>query len=138
MTPHALLFTLAAIGISETAYLIKKRRKLEQPFCPLGENCAQVLGSRYNKIFFVHNDILGLAFYIAISFITALLVLETQPPSFWEPIAKISILGGTVFSVFLTYLQWKVIKSWCTWCLISALTVFLMTLIILTATLKTG
>lgn len=135
MTPHALLFTLAAIGISETAYLIKKRKRQELPFCPLGESCAKVLESKYNKIFFIQNDTLGLLFYIAISTITAFLVLELQPTSFWEILAKTSIIGGAIFSAFLTYLQWKVIKSWCTWCLMSALTVFFMSLIILTTSL---
>jgi uncharacterized membrane protein len=131
MTSFALLFTLSAIGISETTYLIRKRIASEKPVCPLGENCTLVLESKYNKIFFVHNDVLGFLFYIAASFITAFLVIGVEPLAFWNFILKLSVGFGALFSVFLTYLQWRVIRAWCFWCLMSAFTIWLMAIIIL-------
>jgi uncharacterized membrane protein len=131
MTSFALLFTLSAIGISETAYLIRKRIASEKPVCPIGENCTLVLESKYNKIFFVHNDVLGFLFYIAASFITAFLVIGVEPLAFWNFILKLSVGFGALFSVFLTYLQWRVIRAWCFWCLMSAFTIWLMAIIIL-------
>ncbi|MEK7081962.1 MAG: vitamin K epoxide reductase family protein [Patescibacteria group bacterium] len=53
MTALALLFTLSAVGISETVYLIRKRLAAEKPICPIGENCALVLTSRWSKIFII-------------------------------------------------------------------------------------
>lgn len=136
MTPHALLFTLAAIGIAETAYLIEKRGRAQLPVCPIGENCAVVLQSKYNKIIpWIHNDLLGLIFYVVIAFLTAFLVIGIEPFLLWEFFAKISIISGAIFSLFLLYLQWKVIRAWCFWCIMSACTLFGMTIIILVSDL---
>jgi len=135
MTPHALLFTLAAIGIAETVYLIRKRMAQEEPVCILGEDCQRVLESKYNKILGIHNEIFGLAFYIAISFLTAFLVIGIEPMIFWDMSVKILIALGVVMSIILIYLQWRVIKAWCFWCVLSALTVFVMGIIVLTTEL---
>lgn len=135
MTPHALLFTVAAIGISEMVYLIRKRIALEKPICPLGEECTTVLNSKYNKLFGIHNDILGFLFYVAISLITAFLVVGVQPVAWWDLLAKVLITGGVLFSLFLLFLQWRVIKAWCFWCVLSSITIFVMAIIELTSNL---
>ena len=131
MTLYALLFILSAIGISETVYLIRKRKNQERPVCFLGEDCQKVLESKHNKILGIHNDILGLLFYIAISFITVFLLIEMGSQILWIILAKIMILGGLIMSFYLVYLQWRIIKAWCFWCLISTITTFLMAIIIL-------
>ena len=134
MTLEALIFTIAAIGISETAYLIKKRKAGEKPVCLLGEDCQKVLQSKYSKIFGIHNDILGLFFYIFVSVITGFLVTDITPIAnswFWDLAMRFAVLAGALMSFFLIYLQWKVIKSWCFWCLMSAGTTFLMAAILL-------
>jgi len=131
MISYALLFTLSAIGISETAYLIRKRIASEKPICPIGDNCALVLTSKYNKIFSIPNDILGLLFYITASFIASFLVIGVEPLVLWSFIFKLSIALGSLLSLFLIYLQWRVIRAWCFWCLISAFTIWLMGIIII-------
>lgn len=146
MTPHALLFTLAAIGISETAYLINKRRLGEKPVCPIAEsNCHIVLESKYNKlvfsfgnkIFWIHNDILGILFYIAVTIISASLVIgQSGLDQYLALLLKVLIITGVVMSAYFTFLQGWVIKAWCFWCLMSAATVFLMLLIVLTSSLS--
>src|SRR3989344_8054418 len=98
MTSLALLFTLSAIGISETVYLIRKRIASEKPVCPIGEGCALVLASNYNKIFIIPNDVLGLLFYIIASFISAFLVIGVEPLAFWSLIIKFSIAFGALLS----------------------------------------
>lgn len=131
MTSFALLFTLAAIGLSEAAYLIRKRIASERPVCPIGENCVTVLSSSWSKIFIIPNDILGFLFYVAVLLLSAFLVIGVEPISFWHLTLKISVAFGSVFSAFLFYLQWRVIKAWCFWCVMSAITIWLMGLIIL-------
>lgn len=126
MTSYALLFTFSAIGISETVYLIRKRIAQDMPVCPIGESCALVLTSKYNKVFIVPNDILGLLFYITTSFISAFLVIGIEPLAFWDFIFKLSIAVGSLLSLFFTYLQWRVIHAWCFWCLMSAFTIWFM------------
>ena len=131
MTSFALLFTLSAVGISETAYLIRKRIAFERPICPIGEDCVRVLTSKYSKIFIIPNDILGFLMYIVISFITALLVIEIGPVFLWNLTLKVLVVISSFISVFFTYLQWRIIRAWCFWCLMSALTIWFMGVIII-------
>ena len=133
MTALALLFTLAAIGISETIYLIRKRIASEKPVCPIGDDCLLVLSSRYSKMFLVQNDILGLLVYIVISFIAGFLVIGIEPIFLWNFALKILVAIASFMSIFFTYLQWRVIRAWCFWCLMSAFTIWLMGIIILTS-----
>lgn len=131
MTALALLFTLSAIGISETAYLIKTRLAAKKPICPIGENCVLVLTSHWSKIFIIPNDVLGLLFYVSASVIAGFLVIGIGPVTFWDFLFKFSVAAGALLSLFFTYLQWRVIRAWCFWCLMSALTIWLMALILL-------
>lgn len=131
MTSDALIFTLSAIGISETVYLIKKRMLLEKPVCIIGENCFTVLNSRYSKIFIFSNDTLGVLFYIICSIITALIVVGVEPLYVWHFSIKILVILGSLVSAYFIYLQYKVIKAWCFWCIMSAFTIWLMGIIIL-------
>ncbi len=138
MTPHYILFTLAAIGIAETAYLIRKRRAAQAPVCPIGEDCTVVLTSKYSKIFgFVHNDVVGLVSYIAIAISAAFLVNGVEPIAWWDWILRVLVGAGSAFSAFLLYLQWRVIRAWCFWCVMSALTLFGMLAVVLTQNLLT-
>lgn len=131
MTALALLFTLAAIGISETVYLIRKRIASEKPICPIGGGCEIVLKSKYSKIFLIPNDILGLMSYVVISIIAAFLVIEVVPMALWSALLKILVGMATLASFFFTYLQWRVIRVWCFWCLMSAFTIWLMAIILI-------
>jgi uncharacterized membrane protein len=130
MTAFALLFTLAAIGISETVYLIRTRRAAERPVCIIGSDCTTVLTSVYNHIFYIHNDVAGLLFYVAASLLTALLVLETGDQSRLVTTFTLLLALGSLMSIILMYIQWRLIKAWCFWCVMSACTIWLMTIIL--------
>jgi uncharacterized membrane protein len=131
MTTFALLFTLSAIGISETVYLIRARITAEGPVCPIGDGCTKVLTSKYSRMFLVPNDILGLLAYVAIAVIAAFLVIGVPPAPLWSIIIKVLIAVAALISLFFTYLQWREIRAWCFWCLMSAFTIWLMGIIIL-------
>ena len=131
MSLYAILFTLACVGISETAYLIETRKKGQKPVCFIGEDCSKVLASKYSKVFIFHNDVWGLLFYIAIGFLTAFLVIGVEPQGLWDNLMKIFVGISTAVSLVLVYLQWRVLKAWCFWCMLSALTVFGMGVILL-------
>lgn len=134
MTALALLFTLAAIGIAETTYLIRMRRMEEKPICPIGNDCHLVLTSKYNRLFGIHNDILGLSFYLAAAALTGYGVLDGRYVSRDTDITLLvgfasMLVGGTLFSLVLVFIQWRLVKAWCFWCLTSSVTVWLMTAI---------
>ena len=131
MTSFALLFTLSAIGISEMVYLVRTRISAQKPICPIGGDCHVVLTSKWSRIFIVPNDILGLLNYIGIAFLSAFLVIGFGPVSLWFFILKVIITLTSLLSLFFVYLQWKVIKAWCFWCVMSACTFWLMGIIIL-------
>lgn len=131
MTAFAWLFTLAGIGIAETAYLIQKRKKRESPICPIGGGCSLVLKSKYNKTLGVPNDLNGFLFYIAVGFFTGLIAVGVGPIETWSMIVVLLITSGLLFSLYFFYLQWRVIKQWCFWCLMSAVTIVLMVITVL-------
>ena len=112
------LIVLGLLGFVDTIYLIWKSRGKKPLVCPIGDDCNKVLESKWSKIFFVKNDILGLLFYIGIIIGAVLLLLE-----FNEKIKMILIFAsgiGVLFSGFLVFIQVKVIKNYCFYCLISA------------------
>ena len=96
----------------------------------MGKECSKVLGSKYSKVLLFHNDTWGLIFYIFISAVTAFLVIGIEPIIWWEILANLSIMSAAVISAILTYLQWRVIRAWCFWCVLSALTIFGMGIIL--------
>jgi len=112
------LIVLGLLGFLDTAYLVWKGKKKKSLVCPIGQDCNQVLESKWNKIFFVKNDVLGLLFYIGIIVGAVLLLLE-----FNEKVKMVLIFAsgiGVLFSGFLVFIQVKVIKNYCFYCLISA------------------
>lgn len=135
MTPHALLFTIAAIGISETTYLIRKRFAKERPVCVVGERCHEVLESKYNRLFGIPNDTFGLAFYIVVAVFTALLIIGVPHAPLLDLSVRLLVLGGLAVSAVLVFLQWKIIRAWCFWCVLSAATTFVMGFIVLLSNL---
>ena len=125
-----ILLSMAAVGIGEAIYLIKKRLAIEPPICVIGYECRKVLESKYSSIFGVHNDVLGLAFYISVAVIGLLLGLGIGPQNILDEFLEIMVIGAAIFSAALIYIQWRVIRAWCSWCLISAATIFVMLIVI--------
>lgn len=116
------LFVLSLFGLIETLYLIRCRIKKSTPICLSDETCRLVLRSKYSKLFGVHNDVLGLLFYLAIIVLSGALFLNLGP-------ADLELLGlhillpcGAIMSVALTYIQARILHAWCMWCLLSAAT----------------
>lgn len=126
MSLLAFLFTLAAIGISETAYLVRVRKANERPICFLGGSCAVALKSKYNHLLLVPNDALGLLFYLVTGGVLALLVIGAGPAPLLVATLRLLLLGGSAMSIVLTVIQWRVLRAWCSWCLLSALTIWIM------------
>lgn len=98
-------------------------------------NC--VIISIDGRIFGIHTDILGFLFYITISLIAASLVIGVSRAEWWHLAANVMIAGGVLSSLALLFIQWKVIRAWCFWCVMSAITIFVMTIVILTGDLLT-
>ena len=130
MTALALIFILSVAGISETAYIIRKRMAMEKPMCPIGGDCTVVLSSKYNKIFFIQNDTLGLLTYILILLLSIGIFVNIGLVDLYILLLKIIVVIASIFSLVLTYIEWRVIKTWCFWCLSSAVTIWIIGIIL--------
>ena len=112
------LIVLVILGIFDSGYLIKKRVKKQPLSCPINGGCEKVVESRWNAIFFIKNDVLGLFYYILILFLALYLFFTSEKLLF---LTKLISGASLLFSLFLVFIQVKIIKEYCFYCLISAL-----------------
>jgi uncharacterized membrane protein len=114
-------FSLIGLFISWYIYY-KKNRAKQKMVCMLGSDCDRVVHSEYNNILGIPLEVLGVAYYLFLS----LMVIATQLGRFtlfnfmMYDIVLILSTAAFVVSLFLVYVQARVIKEWCTYCLISA------------------
>lgn len=123
ITNLAFLIVLSILGIVDSGYLTWTHYKKKPLICPLNNKCDKVTESKWSRIFFVRNDVLGLLFYIFI-FISGFLIYYFN----LELIKNLIFLSssfGFLFSLFLLYVQAKIIKNYCLYCIISSLITFL-------------
>lgn len=109
---------LAILGIINSGHLILERIKRKPLVCPIGGDCNDVLTSKYSKIFFVKNDVLGFLYYVFILVLAFIISsLSTNLIKYELIISGIALL----FSAYLVFVQAKVLRKYCFYCLISAL-----------------
>jgi uncharacterized membrane protein len=132
---------IALVGLIVAAYLTYVETQSVQPFCgPIGD-CKAVQASSYARLWgILPIGVLGACGYIAI--FTAWWVGRLRQSWGWLPAyAPIALYGmalfGTIFSVYLTYLELFVIKAVCIWCISSAIIITLLLLFSLSSTLNT-
>ncbi len=107
-------------GIIDTSYLLYQHYKKKPLVCPMDHDCSVVTESKWSKVFFVRNEILGLSFYLLILIsLTLSIILPNFSSKIYLFIFILSIIG-VAFSLFLVYLQIYKIRDYCFYCLISA------------------
>jgi len=113
---------LVLIGLLIAIYLAFIEKQSVAAVCgPIGD-CNAVQHSPYARLFgFLPVGILGVVGYLAILLALVIKLTTTDP---WSHLAKIVIFSlasvGTLYSLYLTYLEPFVIKAVCMWCLSSA------------------
>lgn len=130
MTPYYFILILSLAGIGVAAYLVSKRIAGKAPVCPIGGNCDLITSSQYSKMFLIPLDVWGIIFYGTVLFMAIFLIFGIEPKMFWGEFLKILVVAGVAMSFYFTYLQWRVIKAWCFWCLMSAFVVWLMGVVV--------
>ncbi|MCJ7623724.1 MAG: vitamin K epoxide reductase family protein [Anaerolineaceae bacterium] len=114
--------SLIAIGLVAAGYLCFVEVTQTEAFCgPVGD-CNDVQQSEYAKLFgTIPIAVLGLIGYI---FILVAWLLKSFGPKKWlKPTSLVLVLltaFGTLFSIYLTFLEPFVIGATCAWCLTSA------------------
>src|SRR3989344_2799753 len=117
------LIVLALLGVIDAVYLCWKYVKKEELICPLDGECNKVVNSKWSKFLGIRNELWGVVYYVFVLIFGILLALG-RVESFVVYLAVLSGIG-LAFSVFLVYVQAKIIKTYCFYCLISALLSFL-------------
>lgn len=110
---------LAAGGIVVSAYLTLVHYRDDLLVCTTG-GCHTVQKSPYAELYGIPVAILGLGMFLAM---LALGLLRRFQPESAERITLITFalaLAGTVFTLYLTYLELFVINAICQWCVLTA------------------
>ena len=117
---------LSLMGIYISFLIHEEKKKDSGMTCFLDGQCESVLKSKYSKILGINLEYFGIIYYTLLAwFFTAasfdfVLFLKFKFLVFYM------IAFGFVFSIYLACIQKFVIKNWCTWCLFSGLTNFLL------------
>jgi uncharacterized membrane protein len=114
-----LLLALSGLGIA--LYIFRKKRRQSPLVCPIKFDCNTVVNSDYSKFFGIPVEILGLVYYgfIALSYIF-LIVLTGEFPFILIGILIIATTLAFLFSMYLMFVQFFVIRKGCSWCILSA------------------
>jgi uncharacterized membrane protein len=121
------ILILSFIGIAITLYLTIAHILKKKVICPINsKSCNIVLDSKYSKTFGVKNEIIGLAYYSAI--IITFFVIEST--TLILAIKTASILA-MLYSIILLCIQIKVLKNYCSWCIMTAIINLLLAILII-------
>lgn len=122
----ALLTILAVVGLLDSWYIFYKKQKNEKLVCFIGEDCNEVVNSKYSHIYGMPNEVLGIIFYLLVLGIVGLVTLGTTE---FHGISLIAVIHLAAFfalllSIFLTAIQAFVLKAWCEYCLVAMIANF--------------
>jgi len=132
MTFLASFLALSVGGIITSGYLVWKhywmrdQKQKQLLICPLNHDCSIVTESRWSHIFYVRNEVLGLLFYVGMVVAGLGLAFLGEYGELLRLTIRISTAFGVLFSLFLVFIQVKVIKDYCFYCLISAVITILL------------
>ena len=122
MTRRLVMALLALGGTAIGAYLtLYKLGYVGALTCSIG-SCEKVQTSRWSEFLGVPVATWGLAYYAAVLAITTAGTRAQHLDSRRLSLALLMLTGwGTLFSLWLTYLELNVIHAICEWCVISAM-----------------
>jgi len=122
---------LAIVGLAVAAYLSYVETQSVRAICgPVGD-CNAVQNSSYARLFGVLPvGVLGMIGYVAILVAWVYPRLRADRLARYAPLAVfVMAVFGTLFCVYLTYLEIFVIRAVCIWCLTTAVIITLLMLV---------
>lgn len=111
--------SLAGVGV--TVYIYYAKRFKKQLACPSGDECNEVVNSKYAKFFGISLEYLGFLYYavILLGYGALLLVPGLQEAALLPGLFLLSTFSF-FFSLYLLFVQGVILKRWCVWCMLSA------------------
>ncbi len=117
------LAVLSFLGMANSVFLYYKHKKKQPLVCPMNSDCNAVINSKWNNLFGIKNEILGILYYISILLGAIFFYLYNKTTIYYLLLISSSI--ALLFSGFLMYIQKYKIKEYCFYCIISAIISFL-------------
>ena len=113
-------YPLSLLGAAVSAYVWASQRS-DRPIACWTKDCDRIIRSPHSRLLGIHNSVIGLWLFLAMFVMTLLehLGLEPSPHLASLVIVRFSFIGSMV-SLYLTYIQFFVLKGICNWCLTSA------------------
>lgn len=128
-TLRIISFILAVVGVIDSAYLSWVKIIHAEVYCGGSGSCQTVANSPYSEVAGIPIAIFGLAAYLLI---IGLLFLEGRG-KFWQQNSPLIIFGvtlaGTIYSIYLTYIEVAVIYAICPYCVVSAIVMALLLIV---------
>lgn len=133
---NLLIVVFALIGLADASFITYQELTGQVPPCSPGFQCETVLQSKWASIAGIPISAFGMVYYLLILTISVWMYagqpLPTKPEWFkkWgvQPLDGLQLITafGVFFTAYLIILMAFVIKAWCVYCLISALSSFLL------------
>jgi len=119
-----LLILVALVGIVTASLALREHYRTGTSPCSINEkwDCGIVNKSPFAVFLGVPVAIIGIAGYLLL----AVLALRR---AWW--LLLLFAMGGLVFSLYLTRIEWKVLEIWCIYCVINVFTIAFLTLLAL-------
>ena len=123
--PAYCMLTLTLIGIAAALYVAKGNYTGQPLWCPIIDGCNVVVNSPYSRVFGVPMSYFGFIYYLYMFALAARLAFEPFSSSLrFRAVLYAGV--GAASSLYFMYLQLGFIRAVCIYCLISAVTTFLL------------
>lgn len=123
----------ALLGFAIAFYIFYKKSRQEKLICIIGEDCNKVVESQYSKLWGIRLEVLGMIYYglIALYYGVDEALLQNGFSLVDNAVAGASILAF-LLSLYLTLIQFVVLRDLCEWCLASGIlsTVIFLTILL--------
>jgi uncharacterized membrane protein len=123
--PAYTMLALTLIGIGVAVYVARGNYTGEPLWCPIIDGCNVVVNSPYSRVFGVPMSYFGFIYYLYMFALAARLAFDPFSNSLrFRAVLYAGV--GAASSLYFMYLQLGFIQAVCIYCLISAVTTFLL------------
>jgi uncharacterized membrane protein len=123
--PAYSMLALALIGLGAAVYVAQGNYTGQPLWCPVIDGCNAVVNSPYSRVFGVPMSYFGFIYYLYMFALAARLAFEPFSNSLRFRAILYAAMGA-VSSMYFMYLQLAFIREVCSYCLIAAVTSFLL------------
>ena len=124
----SLVILLGVIGFFIAFYIYRKKHTTRHLVCPTGSDCDAVINSSYSTVFGISLETVGIVYYIFIVVAYTLIYIFSIQLTGVLLIMFVISACSALFSLYLGFLQFFVIRQFCIWCTSSLLILVLIVL----------